>query len=374
MTWLHTQVAGLQRIDGVEPHVVCEHIENIDQFPVLRLHCLDDANWRRQVYRVLRTLRFRRYLAFQVRTAADHHAAVLHSHFGHVGWANSAAARQLNIPHVVTFYGLDVNKLPQSQPVWIKRYRALFESVAAVLCEGPHMAGCIERLGCAPEKVHVQRLGITLANFPFSPRQWNPGSPLRVLIAASFREKKGIPCAIEALGKVARDIPLEVTVIGDAGQDPASRLEKRRIMAAVGKTGLADRITFLGYQPHTELIRQAYLHHVFLHPSRTAADGDTEGGAPVSIIEMVATGMPVISTRHCDIPDVIGPQGAALLADEGDADGVARAMLALAANSQNWSAMLADLRARIERRHDADVQVKALAAHYDRLAGDRSEP
>ncbi len=46
-------------------------------------------------------------------------------------------------------------------------------------------------------------------------------------------------------------------------------------------------------------------HHLFLSPSVTAPDGDSEGGAPVSIIEAAATGMPVVSTTHCDIPQAV---------------------------------------------------------------------
>src|SRR5690606_39794503 len=61
----------------------------------------------------------------------------------------------------------------------------------------------------------------------------------------------------------------------------------------------------LGYQPWRALMDAAYRHHVFLSPSITASDGDTEGGAPVGLIEMAATGMPVISSRHADIPEVI---------------------------------------------------------------------
>ena len=61
----------------------------------------------------------------------------------------------------------------------------------------------------------------------------------------------------------------------------------------------------LGYVSRETLREEAYEHDVFLAPSVTASNGDTEGGAPVAIIEMSASGMPIVSTNHCDIPSVV---------------------------------------------------------------------
>ncbi len=73
----------------------------------------------------------------------------------------------------------------------------------------------------------------------------------------------------------------------------------------------------MGYQPHSTLFAEAYRHHIFLSPSVTASTGDTEGGAPVSLIEMAATGMLIVSTTHCDIPEVIKHGVTGLLAPNG---------------------------------------------------------
>lgn len=57
-------------------------------------------------------------------------------------------------------------------------------------------------LGCPREKIALQRLGVDVDSTPFKPRQWRPEQALKVLIAASFREKKGIPDALAALAQV----------------------------------------------------------------------------------------------------------------------------------------------------------------------------
>ena len=59
-------------------------------------------------------------------------------------------------------------------------------------------------------------------------------------------------------------------------------------------------------------------YQVFIHPSRHAANGDCEGGAPIVLLDAQATGMPVIGTKHCDIPSEVVDGQTGYLADEQD--------------------------------------------------------
>lgn len=366
-TWLFNQVAFLPQ--DIESYIVCETTQNLDMFWVPNIHSLQEAErWRYYVDKGLRRLRVRHYLGFLVEQSKRHHCRVLHSHFGNVGWANMAAAMRAGMKHVVTFYGLDVNYLPNIEPRWFPRYRDLFTRVDRVLCEGPHMAQCIRGLGCPREKIRVHHLGVRVEEIPFRPRVWNPGEPLRVLIAASFREKKGIPYALQALGRLQEDLCLEATIIGDAGGEARSQAEKRAILEVIDRYKLQPRIRLLGYQPYATLFEEAYRHHLFLSPSVTAADGDTEGGAPVTIIEMLATGMPVISTAHCDIPEVVEHGVSGLLAEERDVDGLVRHLRWMVAHPGAWRAMAEAGRRRVEAEFNARIQGQRLAAIYRELA------
>ena len=363
-TWLYNQVAFVPRALA-ECHVVSERVENLELFRVDGLHSLAAEHRLRQVAdRGIRKLGLRRHLGFQIAVGRSCHAELLHSHFGNVGWADVGVARRLGIPHVVTFYGLDVNKLPVLDSRWRDRYAEMFTGVARVLCEGPHMARMVEALGCPAERVRVQRLGVDLSRIVYRPRHWDGAGALRVLIVGSFREKKGIPHALAAIAQVAAERPVEVTIIGDAGADPASGREKARILDAISAHGLERTCTLMGYQPPDEVFRQAHAHHVFLSPSITASDGDTEGGAPVTITEMVASGMPVVSTTHCDIPDVVEHGRGALLAEEGDVPALAANLRWFAEHPDQWAAMIAAGRARIEEHFDVRVQAARLAHHY----------
>jgi colanic acid/amylovoran biosynthesis glycosyltransferase len=229
------------------------------------------------------------------------------------------------------------------------------------------MAGCVEKLGCPSHKVKVQHLGVNVDDILFKPRQWCKNEPLRVLIAASFREKKGIPYAIEALQIVAREVPILLTIIGDAGQDPGGHQEKVHILKTLESSGLKDDTRLLGYQTHQAMLQEAYAHHVFLQPSITATDGDTEGGAPVTIIEMLATGMPVVATTHCDIPEVMGPAFSHLLAPERDVAKLADCILSLLDVPGSWLVLEGKGRKRIECEYHYLRQAKRLVDHYNEI-------
>jgi len=370
-TWLYTQVRFLP--DDVESTIACEVTVNLDQFPFPRIHCLKDRPRFSQFWdRAMRKLRVRNHLEFAVTAGRGAHARVLQSHFGVVGWRDMGIARKLKLAHAVTFYGVDVRYYPESDPRWYGRYQTMFANIDVVLCEGPFMGESIVKLGCPREKIRVHHLGVDLATIPFAPLAWAAGQPLRVLLAGSFREKKGLPDAIDALGRIQHDVSLEITVIGDSHGIARSVAEKTRILDAIARNGLGNRTRLLGYQPYRVLMEEARRHHVFLSPSVTASDGDTEGGAPVSLIEMSAAGLMVVSTTHCDIPGVVIHGRTGLLAAEHDIEALAAHVRWLVANPSRWADMRAAARAHIEAEFDAHRQGERLAAIYREIDARRA--
>lgn len=368
--WLFNLIRFLPA--DVKNLVICEWTENLDQFPIKNIHSLiGSSHLLRKGYRILRQVSRLPYAMYLESIAKGHKARVVHSHWGDVAWRNLKAVRRIGAKHVVTFYGKDVNHLPHLNPVWLARYSELFNEVDAVLCEGPHMASCIESMGCPADKVHVHHLGVEVEKIKYSPRQWSPGMPLKVLIAASFREKKGIPYAIEAIGTLAKSLSsIEVTVIGDVGRDVRSQTEKNKIMQAIRSNGLEGQVRMLGYQPYERLMEECYGHHIFISSSVTADDGDTEGGAPVTLIDMAASGMPIVSTFHCDIPNVILHGKTGLLAPERDAKKLAEHLQWLVEHPSAWPAMLEAGRDHVSLHFDARAQAVRLGNFYRTLVID----
>ena len=365
-TWIYNQVRYLP--PDIEAHIACEWTENLSQFALPNIHCLaDQPVWKQYWDKGVRKLRLRHHLGLPVDVARRHRVDILHSHFGHEGWKDMGIAWRAGLKHVVTFYGLDVNYLPRNQPIWLNRYEHLFRHVDAVLCEGPHMARCIQSLGCPEQKVVVQHLGIAIDDIPFAPLAWRPGDTLKVLIAASFREKKGIPMALEALARLSARIPVEITVIGDAGAEPRAHAEKAKILDVIDLHDLTDAVRMMGYQPHSRMLEEARRHHIFLSPSITARDGDTEGGAPVSLIDMSASGMMVVGSTHCDIPEVVVDGKTGLLAPEGDLDGLVDRLEWAIGHWQDWETIRKAARKHVEEQFDAHLQAEKLAGIYRAL-------
>lgn len=360
--WMHTQVRFLP--PEVESHIVCEETTNLDQFRLPNIHSLAEISpVRRYWNKGLRKLRVQRHLGYLAWVARRQQADILHSNFGNVGWADLGAAKRAGLKHLVSFYGYDVDHLPKCDPRWYARYRELFEEVSCVLCLGPRMARRLGELGCPPHKIRVHHFATDVSGTVFRPRVWSSGTPLRVLLAASFREKKGLPYALEALGRLQHKVPLEITIIGDALDNPKGQAEKRKILATLEKHGLGAHTRLLGYQPNTVVFEEAYKHHVFVSPSITANDGDTEG-TPMALIEMAATGMPVVSTFHSDIPEIIVHGVTGLLAPECDIDELERHLTWLTEKPDLWGGMVEAGRRHVETHFDARTQGQRLLDAY----------
>ncbi len=362
--------------DSVESHVVCQWSQNLHEFPVERLYSVekppaDPTVLRKLLFRLHLQEDTKRHLPLLEETLTRIQPAVLHSHFGHIGSLNAPVAKRCRVPHIVSFYGLDVGYLPRVQRRWLSRYRGMGKTVAMVLCEGPHMAQRIAGLGIPLEKITIFRLGIDLRQIPFTPRNFPRDGKIRFLVAGTFREKKGIPYAIEALGLLAKEYPnFELTLIGDAGTSDREQREKETILRALDRTCLRGRTRLLGYQPHDVLIDELYNHHIFLSPSVTASDGDTEGGAPVMLIEAAASGMPVVGTSHCDIPFVLAKENQPFLAPERDAQTLVRMIRALL-DIKSWKSIVSSNRRLVESELDCQTQAHKLQELYRQVAGMR---
>lgn len=361
--WLYDQLRFLPGpAAGV---VVCGGLDEPARFPGPKVLC---APWPRQTLdRVLRKRGFNRPFAFLERTARERGARVLHSHFGWTGWLDSPTARRAGLKHVVSFYGADMS-LPRRQPRWGPRYRELFAAADAFLCEGPFMGARLAELGCPPRKIRLQRLGVDLESIPFAPRVWRPGEPLKVLMAAAFRETKGLPCGIAALGLIFGKAPLELTIIGAILPGHGTRREERRIREAIARHLPGASVRLPGFVARERLREEALAHHLFLCPSQTGEDGDSEGGLPTTLLELAATGLPVVATRHCDIPEAVILGETGWLAEERDAAGLAEGVERLLARPGDWAAMGARARALIAARFDARAQAEHLAAFYAGLS------
>jgi len=91
---------------------------------------------------------------------------------------------------------------------------------------------------------------------------------------------------------------------------------RERLVQQVKKLNLSNNVHFLPAIDYEKLYSTLEEYDVFIHPSCYAEDRDCEGGAPIVLLDAQATGMPVIATTHCDIPDEVIHQKTGLLSEE----------------------------------------------------------
>jgi len=364
--WIYGQIRGLKRY---RPIVYCHGKQNLGTYPVSTVRALGSKPGLRHPWTFFnmalnKVIKFNPLFAFfLIKDRPD----IVHAHFGKSGYYFLNHKKIFKFPLVTTFYGHDLSSLPNRKPEWKRRYKRLFLKGDCFLVEGSHMKKCLVELGCPENKVFVQHLGIDLDSVRFVERNPGEDGEIRVLMSASFRHKKGIPIGIEAFSRVALnhpDLNMRLTIVGDSAGNPGEEEEKRKILSRIEEYGLSGRVNLLGYQPHSLYLKELYEHHIFLSPSITAPDGDTEGGVPVTILEASASGMPVLSTLHCDIPEAVIDKESGCLVRERDVDALSERLFHLASNPGIWRNMGLNGRRHIESDYDVKKQIRKLEDIY----------
>lgn len=359
--WIYEQI---RQANGFFPVVVCDEKSNANDFPLGDVHAnteLPLPGVHSLINRAARRFQYSNWSGTYANVMRTYQPRLIHAHFGDRGVLMLGTAKKYGVPLVTTFYGYDVSKLPLEEK-WQPRLRWLFEEGDMFLAEGPHMRDRLIELGCPAEKAFVHHLGVDPRRIPFAVRQAPTQGPVRILMAASFREKKGLKYGLEAFGRIAQRLRggVQLTVIGDGPL-------KDELRAIATDMKVMPFIRWLGYQPHDVFLREAANSHLFLSPSVVASDGDTEGGAPVTIIEAQATGLPVLATTHADIPEVTVPGRSAFLVGERDVDALEERLAYLVEHPETWAEMGMAGRTHVQREFDSIAQGKRLEGLYRKL-------
>jgi colanic acid/amylovoran biosynthesis glycosyltransferase len=179
-------------------------------------------------------------------------------------------------------------------------------------------------LGCPPDQIAVHHMGIELSKFPLPKRRGARGDDtVRLLSVARLVEKKGVEYAIRAVARLREKTErrIEYRVLGDGPL-------RRELEELVRELDVGDSVRLMGEMDQRG-VREAMLHSdIFVAPSVVAEDGDMEG-VPVSIMEAMASRLPVVSTLHSGIPELVHDGISGLLVPERDSAGLARALARL---------------------------------------------
>lgn len=286
------------------------------------------------------------------------------AHFGYRGAAIARAQRGWpgRAPLLTVFHGRDVSvEYARNQ---MAKYRDLFRDGDLFLPVNAQFADQLVQCGAPGAQVRTHYLGIPVAAYPFAPKA--PQRPLRLVTICRLVEKKGIDVAIRALALLSRRAPQLDWRYDIGGDGPLAA----PLQAAVAEAGLSGRVRFLGPLPHSETLRRISEADAMLVPSVTARDGDQEG-IPVTLMEAMALGTPVCTTRHSGIPELVTHGETGLLADSHDAAALCDNVLAVAQRPDPVSALAHAARRKVERAFNEETQNAALLTMCQSLSKER---
>ncbi len=361
MMHVYRQISALET---VRCHVFTHKRENDLHFPYhpRRLHLLPKPRlrwwrrwvalkWRREPWQIF-DWELRRWILELTRVDAG----LLHVYFGHIAPQFRPLMKVWPHPVVVSFHGADAG-VHMDKPGYLRAMREVFDLAALLLCRSESLARDLAALGCPPEKTAIWRTGLPVADWPFQPRLAPEDGAWRLTQVCRFVDKKGLDLTLEAFAVVRQRHPrAQLTLAGDGPVMPALRAQAERL-------GLAEAVTFTGFIGQGKVKKLLYDSHLFLHPSRTSADGNREG-IPNAALEAMASGMPVIGTDHGGFPEAVTHGESGMLVPENRADLLAEAALAVMEGEEVRARLAAGGRRAVETTFDRAKQVAVLEGHY----------
>ncbi|WP_432413954.1 glycosyltransferase [Pantoea allii] len=281
-------------------------------------------------------------------------------HFGYAG-ALANKLRELGIlkgKQATVFHGADISRrhiLDEHK----QDYRNLFQQSELMLPISHLWQNKLIAMGCPPEKIHVTRMGIEPEKFNFQPRDAFH-KPLRIVSVARLTEKKGLDVAVKASAILKqRGGQFQYTIIGNGDQDQMMR-------DFIAHEEMDDCVTMPGFKPQEEIRKALNEADIFLLPSKTAADGDMEG-IPVALMEAMAVGLPVVSTFHSGIPELIEHNVSGWLVKEDDAEALADTLLKLSQGEVDVAPVVAAARQKVETEFNQHIAYHELAQILEQM-------
>lgn len=253
-------------------------------------------------------------------------ADLMHAYFGHTGVHLLPFIEEWERPTVVSFHGMDIQPRPE-QEGYDEQMRSLLKTVPLVLARSHSLFAALEAWGCPKEKLRLNRTGIPLEEFPFVQRPLPADGAWRFVQACRLIAKKGLRTALRAFARFRADHAKAKFII--AGEGPL----RPQLEDLAGELGVREAVEFRGFLATPDLAQLFAEAHVFLHPSEVTADQNQEG-VPNSMLEAMATGLPVVATHHGGIPEAVTHERHGLLVPEHDEAALHAALVRITSDAE----------------------------------------
>lgn len=247
--------------------------------------------------------------------------------FGQSGAEISDLCQEAGVPLLVVFYGYDAHH-QQVVAAYQLKYKKMFNYASKIIGVSKDIVATVEKLGAPKEKVMYLPCAIDLKKFKYHDHSQN--API-FLAVGRFSETKSPHLTILAFNEVLKEIPDAKLIF--IGKDGGGELfEACHIL--VKALQIETNVVFKGIATPEEVFEHMKLARVFVQHSVTTPINRDKEGTPVAIMEAMATGLPVVSTRHAGIEEVITSGENGFLVMEYDYLDMAKMMISLGKNDQ----------------------------------------
>ncbi len=363
MHHIHRQILA---VDGWQPFVLAQKIENRVAFPIENLEVVPRSPWRFATRAIERNVthapwQISRGEAARMRAVLRaEKARVLHVFFGNVAVHLLPLLESVDIPIVVSFHGADVTGAIATPGYRAARER-MFAKASRVACRSEALVEAVHRLGCPRGKLCVVRTA--LPDLVFHERTLPADGAIRLVQACRLIAKKGLATSLEAFAELVPRFPRMTFVIAGTGPLEAE------LRARADQLGVGGRVHFAGFLEQPALRDLLTSAQFFLHPSESV-NGDTEG-IPNGLLEAMAMGLPVVTTRHGGIPEAVENGVSGMLCAERNAGEVAAAVERLIGDPALYANIAADGAAAARAKFSREAVGASLRRLYEGVADGR---
>ena len=285
--------------------------------------------------------------------AQRHRLDVLHAHYA-IPHALSAyiAHHMTGVPYMVTLHGSDVHTLG-ADPAYQPATRYAVEAADAVTCVTNHICQTAE-----------QTLGVRCSIEPITnftdPKIFKPNAcelPLvdgkrQLIHVSNFRPIKRVSDLVIAFAQIAEEVPdVDLLLLGDGPERPT-------VDRLIRKFELNDRVRCPGFK------RDVYQ---YLRCASAFALCSELEGAPLSLLEAMSCGLPVVATEVGGIPEIVNNGENGVLVPFGDIDALANKLYVLLTDQTLAARLGKQARETIINRHTAEKVVPQYEAIYEKV-------
>ncbi|MBK8368422.1 MAG: glycosyltransferase [Bacteroidetes bacterium] len=280
-----------------------------------------------------------------------HHVQLVFAEYVLTGSNVLDVCKELNIPIIATGLGyeISVTKIINDNR---KNYQEFLKYCSSVIVVAKSMTKILTELGCDKNKIIHSPAGASTDFLNIEPDY----NSMQLFAIGRFVEKKSPHSTILSFYKVLQVYPNAKLII--AGDGPLLPM----CMDIVRSLKIENSVSFVGKISQEQ--QRDYLKNsrIFVQHSKLASDGDSEG-TPVAIVEASSAGLPVVSTIHAGIIDVVVNNETGFLVDEGDVDTMAEKIILLLSDSELAKKMGAAGKHNIQTNFTLNQHIQKIEEH-----------